>query len=159
MASENQQKRRGEGKRRDKVEVAPGVTVGSLRRFKTELIGPIKGLPEAASAAPLGKPENVIYLERARFCSCFAFGCKCEALIIAIRWGASDDSALAMYACVIAPCIRFAYGPCVTLRATILPIFAFCLLFPFVCLFRILFVFLCSCWNFIDIYKKKSERI
>ena len=30
----------------DKVEVAPGVTVASLRRFRTALIGPTQGLPK-----------------------------------------------------------------------------------------------------------------
>ena len=43
-ASENQQRKR-EAKEAEKVEVAPGVTVGSLRRVKAELIGPTQGLP------------------------------------------------------------------------------------------------------------------
>ena len=30
----------------DKVEVAPGVTVASLRRFRVALIGPTHGLPK-----------------------------------------------------------------------------------------------------------------
>ena len=30
----------------DKVEVAPGVTVASLRRFRAALIGPTQGLPK-----------------------------------------------------------------------------------------------------------------
>ena len=30
----------------DKVETAPGVTVASLRRFRTALIGPTQGLPK-----------------------------------------------------------------------------------------------------------------
>ena len=43
-ASSQLQKR--EAKEADKVEVAPGVTVASLRRFRTALIGPTQGLPK-----------------------------------------------------------------------------------------------------------------
>ena len=39
------QKKR-EAEEADNVEVAPGVDVGSLRRFRTALIGPTQGLPE-----------------------------------------------------------------------------------------------------------------
>ena len=35
-----------EAKEADKVEVAPGVTVASLRRFRTALIGPTQGPPK-----------------------------------------------------------------------------------------------------------------
>ena len=43
-ASEHRQrKRKAEA---DKVEVAPGVTVASLRRFRAALIGPTQGLPK-----------------------------------------------------------------------------------------------------------------
>ena len=35
-----------EAEEADKVEVAPGVTVASLRRFRTALIGPTQGLPK-----------------------------------------------------------------------------------------------------------------
>ena len=35
-----------EAKETDKVEVAPGVTVASLRRVRTALIGPTQGLPK-----------------------------------------------------------------------------------------------------------------
>ena len=42
----------------DKVDVAPGMTTGVLRRFRAALIGPISGLSEMASAAPMRKPEN-----------------------------------------------------------------------------------------------------
>ena len=40
--------RRREKRKReaDKVEVAPGVTVASFRRFRTALIGPTQGLPK-----------------------------------------------------------------------------------------------------------------
>ena len=41
-ASENRQSKR----ERDKVEVAPGVTVRSLRRFRTTLIGLTQGHPK-----------------------------------------------------------------------------------------------------------------
>ena len=43
--SKNGQKKR-EAEEADNVEVAPGVNVGSLRRFRTALIGPTQGLPE-----------------------------------------------------------------------------------------------------------------
>ena len=42
-ASEHQQRKR-EAKEADKVEVAFGVTVASLRRFRAALIGPTHGL-------------------------------------------------------------------------------------------------------------------
>ena len=42
-ASNKRQKKR-EAEEADKVEVAPGVTVASLRRFRTALIGPTQGL-------------------------------------------------------------------------------------------------------------------
>ena len=43
-ASENRQRKK-EAQEADKVEVAPGVTVGSLRCFRAALIGPTQGLP------------------------------------------------------------------------------------------------------------------
>ena len=43
-ASNQRQKR--EAEEADKVEVVPGVTVASLRRFRTALIGPTQGLPK-----------------------------------------------------------------------------------------------------------------
>ena len=48
-ASENRQ-RTSEAEEPDKVEVAPGVTVGSLKRFRAALIGPTQETPHAASA-------------------------------------------------------------------------------------------------------------
>ena len=42
----NQWKKKREAEEADKVEVAPGVTVASLRRFRTALIGPTQGLPK-----------------------------------------------------------------------------------------------------------------
>ena len=45
IASDQRQKKR-EAEEADKVEVAPGVTVASLRRFRTALIGPTQGLPK-----------------------------------------------------------------------------------------------------------------
>ena len=44
-ASKHQQKKR-EAEEAVKVEVAPGVTVASLRRFRAALIGPTQGLPK-----------------------------------------------------------------------------------------------------------------
>ena len=43
--SEHRQRKR-ETEEADKVEVAPGVTVPSLRRFIAALIGPTQGLPK-----------------------------------------------------------------------------------------------------------------
>ena len=42
----NQRQEKREAEEADKVEVAPGVTVASLRRFPTALIGPTQGLPK-----------------------------------------------------------------------------------------------------------------
>ena len=44
-ASEKRQRKREAGEV-DKVKVAPGVAVGSLRRFRATLIGPTPGLPK-----------------------------------------------------------------------------------------------------------------
>ena len=44
-ASKHQQRKR-EAEEADKVEVAPGVTVASLRRFRATLIESTKGLPK-----------------------------------------------------------------------------------------------------------------
>ena len=44
-ASENQERKR-EAKEADKVEISPGVTLASLRRFKAALIGPTQDLPK-----------------------------------------------------------------------------------------------------------------
>ena len=50
-ASEHRQRKR-EAEKVDKVEVAPGVTVASLRRFRAALIGPTQGLPKRRRRAP-----------------------------------------------------------------------------------------------------------
>ena len=42
----NQRQKKREAEEADKVEVAPGVTVASLRRFRSALIGPTQGLPK-----------------------------------------------------------------------------------------------------------------
>ena len=42
----NQRQKKREAQEADKIEVAPGVTVASLRRFRTALIGPTQGLPK-----------------------------------------------------------------------------------------------------------------
>ena len=39
-------RRKREAEEADKVEVAPGVTGASLRRFRAALIGPTQGLPK-----------------------------------------------------------------------------------------------------------------
>ena len=44
-ASEQRQRKR-EAEEANKVEVAPGGTVASFRRFRAALIGPTQGLPE-----------------------------------------------------------------------------------------------------------------
>ena len=45
-APENRQRKREEAEKADKVEVAPGVTVGSLRRLRDALIRIAQNLPE-----------------------------------------------------------------------------------------------------------------
>ena len=40
----NQRQKKREAKEADKVDVAPGMTVASLRRFRSALIGPTQGL-------------------------------------------------------------------------------------------------------------------
>ena len=42
----NQRQKKSETEEADNVEVAPGVTVASLRRFRTALIGPTQRLPK-----------------------------------------------------------------------------------------------------------------
>ena len=42
----NQRQKKREAEEADRVEVAPGVTVASLRRFRAALIGPTQGLPK-----------------------------------------------------------------------------------------------------------------
>ena len=42
--SSNQRQKKREAEEADKVEVAPGVTVANLRRFRAALIGPAQGL-------------------------------------------------------------------------------------------------------------------
>ena len=42
----NQRQKKREAEEADKVEAAPGVTVASLRRFRTALVGPTQGLPK-----------------------------------------------------------------------------------------------------------------
>ena len=56
-ASKNRQRKR-EVEDVDKVEVAPGVTVGSLGRFRAAMIGPTQRLPDAASATLGGNSKN-----------------------------------------------------------------------------------------------------
>ena len=46
----NQRQKKREAEEADKVEVAPGVTVASLGRFRTALIGPTQGLPNVDCA-------------------------------------------------------------------------------------------------------------
>ena len=42
----NQRQKKREAEEADKIEVAPGVTVASLRHFRTALIGPTQGFPK-----------------------------------------------------------------------------------------------------------------
>ena len=42
----NQRQKKREAEEADKVEVAPGVTAASLRRFRAALIGSTQGLPK-----------------------------------------------------------------------------------------------------------------
>ena len=42
----NQRQKKREAEEADKVEVTPGVTVASLRCFRTALIGPTQGFPK-----------------------------------------------------------------------------------------------------------------
>ena len=49
-ASEHWQRKR-EAEEADQVEVAPGVTVASLRRFRAALIEPTQGLPDGIDCA------------------------------------------------------------------------------------------------------------
>ena len=42
----NQRQKKIEAEEADKVEIAPGVTLASLRRFRAALIGPTQGLPK-----------------------------------------------------------------------------------------------------------------
>ena len=42
----NQRQKKREAEETDKVEVAPGVTLASLRHFQTALSGPTHGLPK-----------------------------------------------------------------------------------------------------------------
>ena len=42
----NQRQKKREAEEADKVEVTPRVTVASLKRFPTALIGPTQGLPK-----------------------------------------------------------------------------------------------------------------
>ena len=46
LYASNQRQKKREAEEADKVEVAPGVTVASLRRFRTALIWPTQGLPK-----------------------------------------------------------------------------------------------------------------
>ena len=55
--SENRQRKR-KAEEADKIEVTPGVTVGSLRRFRATLIGSTQGFPKRRRLQPIGKPEN-----------------------------------------------------------------------------------------------------
>ena len=61
-ASEHRQrKRKREAEAADKVEVAAGVTVASLRRFRAALIDwtDPRTHPQAASTVPIEKPETL----------------------------------------------------------------------------------------------------
>ena len=75
-ASENRQQRKREAEEADKVEVevAPEVTVVSLRRFRAALIGPTQGLPKRRRLRRMGSLETPTI--RCCCCRCYSFGCK-----------------------------------------------------------------------------------
>ena len=66
----------------DKVKVAPGVTVASLRIFRAALIGPTQGLPKWRR---LCRERNLKTLRTRYCCRCYALGCKF--VVVAIRGG------------------------------------------------------------------------
>ena len=70
--SSNRQKKR-EAEEADKVEVAPGMTVASLRRLRVALIEPTQGLPKRCQLHQQGSMKTL----RVRCCMCYVFGCKC----------------------------------------------------------------------------------
>ena len=53
-------------KETDKVEVAPGVIVGSLRGFRAALIGPTRGLPKRRRLRRQGSLKTIPERERER---------------------------------------------------------------------------------------------
>ena len=69
-ASENRQRKR-EAEEAHKAEVAPGVTVASLRHFRAALVGPTQGLPKRRR---LCRKRSLKHL-RVWCCRCYAFGC------------------------------------------------------------------------------------
>ena len=73
-ASENRQGKKYT-EEADKVEVATGVNVGCLRRFRAVLIGPTQGLPKRYR---LRQYESQRTLKK-RFCRCYAFVCTLDA--------------------------------------------------------------------------------
>ena len=87
-ASGNWERKR-EAEEADKVEVAPGATVGSLRCLRAALIGTSQGLPKRR---PLCLQIHLKTL-RIWFCRRHVFRLKCE--VVAIP-GVSDGSRLAI---------------------------------------------------------------
>ena len=56
----NTDRGREERERRTRLlEVVPGVTVASSRRFKAALIGPTQGLPKRRRLCPIETPETL----------------------------------------------------------------------------------------------------
>ena len=78
---ENRQRRRA-GEKEGKVEVAPGVTVGSLRRFRAALIGPTQELPKRRWLGQQGS----LRIRSVRCCRWNAFFV-CTGEVVAIRGG------------------------------------------------------------------------
>ena len=80
MASENRQGKRV-AKDADKVEVAPGVTVGSLRRFRAALTGRTQDSRSGVDCNNREAYENpestLLYFSRY-----FALMCKCEVVVV-----------------------------------------------------------------------------
>ena len=75
---ENEQRKR-EAEEADKVEVAPGLTVGNLRRFRVASIGPTQGFPKRRRLRRWRSLKTL----RIRLCRCYASGCICE--VVATR--------------------------------------------------------------------------
>ena len=101
--------RKKEAEKADKVEVAPGVIVASLRYFRATLNDPTQELPKRRRLRRQGSMQA---LRRRRFVDVMPlgamplFGCKCE--VGAIRGGIGCGSRLAVYQTLSSEC-----PPCV----------------------------------------------
>ena len=137
-ASEHRQRKR-EAEEAGKVEVAPGVTVAGLRRFRAALIGPPQGLfKRRRLCMPIGKLETL----RVRCCRCYAFGC-----MIAIRGGYQmargwHYTKLSLSSALLLSSFFLACASCC------------CSFLSYFCHFWLVFCFVllpCSRWSFVDV--------